>query len=129
MHKAISGIPEECLFSAPYLHCEDNLTVQTVVGVYEWERIAERPLILSLQLSSVQPLYLTRTMIENQLMIWIAPCRYRLLETLAEYLTQRMFAQWGCTRIVLEVEKPGAMGDLARVGIRITRHIDRSQND
>jgi len=129
MHKAIAGIPEECLFSAPYLHCEDNLTVQTVVGVYEWERKAERPLILSLQLVSAQPLYLTRTLIENQLMIWISPCRYRLLETLAEYLTQRMFAQWNCSRIVLEVEKPGAMGDLARVGIRITRHIDRSQND
>jgi len=35
MHKAISGIPEECLFSAPYLHCEDNLMVQTIVGVYD----------------------------------------------------------------------------------------------
>lgn len=54
--------------------------------------------------------------------IWLELCRYDLLEALAEYLTQRMFSEWNGNRIVLEIEKPGALGELARVGVRVTRH-------
>ncbi len=107
---------------ATFLHEEKNLLVQTLVGVYEWERGAARPLVLCLQIASTQPLSLSRTLIEQKFTLWLAPCRYRLLEALAEHLMQRMFAEWHCQRIVLEIEKPGALGELAQVGIRFTRH-------
>ncbi|MDH2918504.1 MAG: dihydroneopterin aldolase [Sideroxydans sp.] len=103
------------------MHEEKQLFVQTLVGVYEWERAALRPLVLSLQLHSGEPLNLSRVLIHQQLTTWLAPCRYRLLEALAEHLTQQMFAAWSCQKIVLEMEKPGALGDIARVGVCITR--------
>ncbi len=106
---------------ANHVHEERQLLVYSLVGVYEWEREALRPLVLSLQLHSSAPLNLSRASIEQCLHAWLAPCRYRLLEALAEHLTQQMFAAWSCQKIVLEIEKPGALGELARVGVQISR--------
>ncbi|MEQ1742276.1 MAG: dihydroneopterin aldolase [Candidatus Nitrotoga sp.] len=102
----------------------DGITLYTVIGVYEWERAASRPLVFDLRLESVHPLGLTRTQIEKQLAWWLAPCRYRLLEALAEHLAQRMLIKWHCSRVVIGIEKPGALGDLARVGVRIMRNTE-----
>ena len=108
---------------AGYTHSETNIILPVLVGVYEWERADVRPLVFCLRIDSAQPLYLGRTLIEQRLVRWLAPCRYRLLEALAEHLIQNMRAEWHCKRIVLEIEKPGALGELARVGVRITRHV------
>jgi dihydroneopterin aldolase len=99
----------------------------TVIGVYEWERASSRPLVLDLQLESAHPLGLTHTLIERQLAEWLAPCRYRLLEALAEqeHLAQRMLMEWHCSRVVIGIEKPVALGDLARVGLRIVRDAEK----
>jgi hypothetical protein len=35
-----------------------------------------------------------------------------------------MLTDWHCSRVVIGIEKPGALGDLARVGIRIVRDMD-----
>ena len=99
----------------------DGITLYTVIGVYEWERAALRPLVFDLRLESVHPLGLTRAHIERQLAGWLAPCRYRLLEALAEHVAQRMLMGWHCSQVIIGIEKPGALGALARVGIRIMR--------
>lgn len=99
--------------------------MHTVIGVYEWERAASRPLVFDLQLESAGPLGLTRTLIEQQLAGWLAPCRYRLLEALAEHVARQMLTEWHCSRVVIGIEKPGALGDLARVGIRIMRGAEK----
>ena len=106
---------------APCIHSENDITLHVVVGVYEWERVAERPLIFDLRLESSEPLNLNRTVIEQRLAAWLAPCRYRLLEALAEHLCACILAEWRCNRVLLGIEKPGALGDIARVGIRISR--------
>jgi dihydroneopterin aldolase len=99
----------------------DGITIYTIIGVHEWERADSRPLVLNLQLENTHPFDLTRTQIEQQLSEWVAPCRYQLLEALAEHLAQRMLIEWHCSRVGIGIEKPGALGDLARVGIRIVR--------
>ncbi len=109
--------------NVPCMHSEDGITLHTVVGVYEWERVAERLLIFDLQLESCEPLNLSRSVIEKRLAAWLAPCRYRLLEALAEHLCACIFAEWRCNRVLLGIEKPGALGDIARVGIRIHRSV------
>ena len=103
------------------IHAEDGITLHTIVGVYEWERVDVRPLVFDLRLESTQPLNLDRALIEQRLNAWLAPCRYRLLEALAEHLAQCMLSEWRCSRVVVGIEKPGALGDIARVGIRIAR--------
>ena len=105
-----------------HLQKHDGIKLYALIGVFEWERKAERPLVFDLQLESDLPLTLTRQTIEQQISAWVTPCRYRLLEALAEHLVQRMLTEWQCSRVMLGIEKPGALGDLARVGIRIIRH-------
>lgn len=104
-----------------YMHSEDGITLHVIVGVYEWERTAERPLIFDLRVDSPHPLHLNRALITQQLEAWLAESRYRLLEALAEHLCACMLAEWHCNRVTLGIEKPGALGDIARVGIRIAR--------
>ena len=108
-------------------HNEHGIILHTVIGVYEWERTEDRPLIFDLRLDSQRPLNLNRALITQQLEAWLAPCRYRLLEALAEHLCVCMLAEWHCSHVVLGIEKPGALGDIARVGIRITRGIKPPQ--
>lgn len=105
----------------PYVQRHDGIVMHAIVGVFEWERAAVRPLVFDLLLESKFPIDLTRAIIERQLTAWLIPCQYRLLEALAEYLAQSMLIEWQCKRVVLGIEKPGALGELARVGVRITR--------
>ena len=53
----------------------DGITLYTIIGVYEWEWAASRPLVFDLRLESALPLGLTRTLIEQQLADWLAPYR------------------------------------------------------
>lgn len=103
----------------------DGITLHTIIGVYEWERAASRPLVFDLRLESIRPLDLTRAHIERQLAGWLAPYCYRLLEALAEHLAQRMLTEWHCSRVVIGIEKLEVLGDLARVGIRIMRDAEK----
>jgi dihydroneopterin aldolase len=105
-----------------YVQKHDAIALHTIVGVFEWERKAVRPLVFDLLLESKYPIDLTRSIIEGRLTDWLIPCQYRLLEALTEHLTQRMLTEWQCKRAVLGIEQPGALGELARVGIRITRN-------
>jgi len=105
-----------------FMQQHDDILLYVIVGVYEWEREAVRPLVFDLLLESPHPLNLSRPLIEQRITEWLAPCSYRLLEALAEYLAQCMLSEWQCSRVVLGIEKPGALGDIARVGIRITRN-------
>ena len=104
-----------------HIQRHEGIELFATIGVYEWEREAVRPLVFDLQLSSEWPLNLDRAEITRRLSDWLIPCRYRLLEAQAEYLAQCMLRHWACSRIVLGIEKPGALGELARVGIRIVR--------
>ena len=106
---------------APCSYYEDGIILHVIVGVYEWERVKLRPLIFDVRLESSVPLELNRALLEQRLEAWLAPSRYRLLEAMSEYLCARLLKEWPCDRVLLGIEKPGALGDIARVGIRITR--------
>ena len=98
-----------------------GIELHALIGVYEWEREALRPLVFDVHLTAPDSFRLSRAEVAAQMTIWLEPCRYRLLETLAEYFAQRMLREWPCSRVSIAIEKPGALGDLARVGIRIER--------
>ena len=98
-----------------------GIELHTLIGVYEWEREALRSLVFDVHLTMPDPLKLSRTEIATQMTAWLKPCRYRLLEALAEHLARCMLREWPCCRVVIGIEKPGALGDIARVGVRIAR--------
>lgn len=98
-----------------------GIELSALIGVYEWEREALRPLVFDIHLTAPVSFKLSRSEITAQMTVWLQPCRYRLLEALAEHLAQCMLREWPCRRVVIGIEKPGALGDLARVGVRIAR--------
>ena len=61
-----------------------NLTLETVIGVYDWERVATRPLVFDFWLEAAQRFSVNREQIEERLRGWVAECHYQLLEALAE---------------------------------------------
>jgi dihydroneopterin aldolase len=102
-----------------------NLTLQTVIGVYEWERVAARPLVFDLWMDAEQSFAINHEQMQERLRDWLAACRYQLLEALAEHIAQKVMSEFCCRRVCIAIEKPGALGDVARVGIRITRYAGR----
>lgn len=100
-----------------------GLTLQTVIGVYEWERVAARPLIFDLWMDSEQGFTVSQEQMQQCLRDWVAVCRYRLLEALAEHIAQKLISELYCQRVCIAIEKPGALGEVVRVGIRITRYV------
>lgn len=107
------------------MHTQDyaDIELPALIGVFEWERQSLRPLIFDVQLTAPDSLKLSRAALEAQMAAWLESCSYRLLEALAEHLAQRMLQEWSCCRVVIGIEKPGALGDIARVGVRISRSI------
>lgn len=107
------------------MHTESytGIELHALIGVFEWERKALRPLVFDIHLTAPVSFQLSRSEIALQLTAWLKPCRYRLLEALAEHLAQCMLREWPCSRVVIGIEKPGALGDLARVGVRIVRSV------
>lgn len=105
------------------MHTESytDIELHALIGVYEWEREALRPLVFEIHLTAPVSFKLSRAEVAAQMTVWLQPCRYRLLEALAEHLAQHMLREWPCCRVVIGIEKPGALGDLARVGVRIAR--------
>lgn len=106
------------------MHTQSHTGIEShaLIGVFEWERETLRPLVFDVHLTTPESFKLSRAEIAAQMAVWLKLCRYRLLEALAEHLAQRMLREWPCCRVVIGIEKPGALGDFARVGVRITRN-------
>ena len=100
-----------------------GIELNALIGVYEWEREALRPLVFDVHLTAPDSFRLPRAELASRMASWLEPCSYRLLEALGEHFAQRMLREWPCHRVAIGIEKPGALGDLARVGIRIERGI------
>ncbi len=100
-----------------------GIELYALIGVYEWERKAQRPLVFDVQVTAPGSFELSRAEIAAQMTVWLKPCCYRLLEALAEHIAQCMLREWPCSHVVISIEKPGAVGDLARVGVRIARSV------
>ncbi|TAJ80560.1 MAG: dihydroneopterin aldolase [Gallionellaceae bacterium] len=100
-----------------------GIELHALIGVYEWEREVLRPLVFDVHLTTPDSFKLSRAELAAQMTVWLQPCRYRLLEALAEHLVRHMLREWPCRRVVMGIEKPGALGDLARVGVRIARSV------
>jgi len=106
-----------------YTESHTGIELNALIGVFEWEREALRPLIFDIHLTAPVSFKLPRSEIAAQLAVWLKPCRYRLLEAQAEHLALCMLREWPCSRVVIGIEKPGALGDIARVGVRIARSV------
>lgn len=108
----------------------EALTVDTIIGVYDWERSIQQSLSLDLVLATdirsaaaTDDLRLTLdyAAICQRIQQFADVHQFALVETFAERLTECLRAELPITWLRLTVRKPGAVPNAASVGLEITR--------
>lgn len=107
-----------------------GLEVETLIGVYEFERTRARPLFLDLELTfNCQPAGVSDELedaldydaLSRRVREWAGVQRFQLLEAFSEALCVLINAEFGVQKIVLTVNKPEAVPKCAAMGIKIER--------
>lgn len=108
----------------------EGLTLETVIGVYDWERKVRQRLTLDLELATdiraaARDDDLAHTLdyaaICARLGEYAEHNAHGLVETFAERIAQLLIQEFGVSRLSLTVRKPGAVAAAQAVGVRIRR--------
>jgi dihydroneopterin aldolase len=112
----------------------ERLQVQAVVGVFEWERQIEQPLLIDVQLSvDTRQAALTDQLqyavnyqaVSERITAVIQARQAKLIETLANLVAEMILAEFSLVQQVsLTIRKPLAVTQTAAVGISIERSRD-----
>ncbi|MGB8714053.1 MAG: dihydroneopterin aldolase [Onishia taeanensis] len=108
----------------------EALEVDTVIGVYDWERDILQRLVLDLELATdIRPAAadddIAKTLdyaaISERVAAFAGEHDFALVETFAERLAATLREEFGIAWLALTVRKPGAVASASAVGVRITR--------
>lgn len=107
-----------------------GLQVRCIIGVHAWERVAERPLLIDIELDADLLKAAASDALADAIDYAAVACRVQeiaralqpaLLETLAETLAKQLLAEFAVDAVRLTLHKPGAVPGTASVGVRIAR--------
>ena len=107
----------------------NGMAVETLVGVYEWERQHSQTLYLDLQVGIVENsqrnddlnLTLSYADIATCVRKELALQTFQLLESIGEHVAEVLLQQAGVLQVTVKVTKPGILAGVREVGIQITR--------
>jgi dihydroneopterin aldolase len=108
----------------------EALEVDTVIGVYDWERDILQRLVLDLELATdIRPAAadddIAKTLdyaaISERIAAFASEHDFALVETFAERLAATLREEFAIAWLTLTVRKPGAVANASAVGVRITR--------
>ena len=108
----------------------EGLRVDTVIGVYDWERTIQQTVVLDLEMSTDIALAardddLSFTLdygaIADHVTTFVAASRFQLLESLAEAVASLVLAEFAVAAVKLKIGKPGAVANATDVGVIIKR--------
>ncbi len=108
----------------------ETLGVDTVIGVYEWERTITQRLLLDLELATdIRPaaasddiaLTLDYAAISERIIAFAAEHEFALVETFAERLADSLREEFAIAWLRLTIRKPAAVPEAAAVGVSIAR--------
>lgn len=107
-----------------------DLSIDTVIGVYDWERECRQTVRLSLEMETDIRMAaahedLSHTLdynaIAQRLTAFVQGSEFQLIETLAEQVAALVMSEFGVPWLRLQVSKPGAVPAAKDVGVRIER--------
>ena len=108
----------------------EALELETVIGVYDWERTIRQRLSLDLELATdIRPAAATDDLaktldyaaISVRIVRFAEEHDFALVETFAERLAQLLMEEFGIPWLRMTLRKPGAVPTAAAVGVRIER--------
>jgi len=110
-----------------FLH---DLTIETIIGIYDWERRIKQAVILDLDMATDVKKAASSDHIDDaidykavakRLIEYVSENHFQLVETLAERVTELVLTEFGVKWVKLRVNKKGAVRYAGDVGIIIER--------
>ena len=108
----------------------EGLRVNALIGVYEHERHAPRPLVFDIQMrfdnripaaSDDIALTLNYKDVSKRLIDYVGQSGFGLVETLAERCAEIILSEFNVSQVRLKLSKPGAVRGARAVGVIIER--------
>jgi dihydroneopterin aldolase len=107
-----------------------QLQVDTVIGVYDWEKTIQQRLLIDLALSTDQQaaaaaddigLTLDYAVIAEKVAALITAQPIELIETVAEKVACMLLTEFATSKVEVTVSKPDAVAQAQTVGVHIVR--------
>ena len=108
----------------------DGLKIDTVIGIYDWERKIKQRVIIDVEISCNITAAAKSDAIADacdyasisaRITEFAESSQFQLIETLAEQTAQLVVSEFNVPEIKLWVSKPDAVKNAENVGIKITR--------
>ena len=109
-----------------------ELRIDTVIGVYDWERQVRQTVVLDLEMATditaaaagdALEHTLDYAAISSRLYSFISSSEFELVETMAEQAAALVLAEFNVPWLRLRVCKPGAVAQARDVGVLIERGV------
>ncbi len=113
----------------------NRLQIDTVIGVYNWEKEIQQRLFLDLEMdwditkAAATDNYehaLCYETVSKRLIELVSAKPVELIETVAEMVADCLLREFNVTQVKVRVNKPGAVKQAAGAGVEITRSVIRS---
>jgi dihydroneopterin aldolase len=109
------------------------LTVECIVGIWEWERRVKQTVIIDLEMQADIRRAAASDRIEDtldykkvakRLLAFVGDSQFHLVETLAERIAQVVVVEFGVAWVKVRLNKQGAIRGARDVGIEIERRTE-----
>lgn len=110
-----------------------SLTVECVVGIWEWERRVKQTVIIDLEMAADVRKAAATDRIEDtldykrvakRLLAFVGESQFHLVETLTERIAQLVVTEFGVPWVKVRLNKQGAIRGARDVGILIERRAE-----
>src|SRR5450432_1493592 len=107
-----------------------GLEIETVIGIYEWERKIRQPLVFDVEMAFDNRVpaasddivdTLDYKAISKRLIAFVTASSFGLVETLAERCAEMILIEFQVASVRLKLSKPGAVRGATAVGVIIER--------
>ena len=108
----------------------NDLRIETIIGIYDWERKVKQTISLDLEMGTDISKSAATDAIDDtlnykavakRLIAFVGESEYQLVETLAEKITDIVLSEFDVPWLKLTVHKPGAVRGSRDVGVTIER--------
>ncbi len=109
----------------------EDLRIQTVIGVFDWEREITQTVSLDLEMgfdirAAAASDHIDDTLdykaVAKRLIAFVEGSEFQLVEALAEHCANIVLGEFPVTSLRLKLSKPGAVRGSSAVGVIIERH-------
>ena len=107
-----------------------GLKCETILGVYDWERVGLRPVLIDLEIGSASNEsfehdnakgLMNYDSISKRVTETLKTLHYKTVERLAEHIAALVLTEFHAPYVKVVIGKPGAVKNAAMVGVTIER--------